>query len=133
VKTISENQPENQMDKQLESSIAGMLIVGVILSALLVLIGGILYLASASGAVPNYTQFKAENSSLSSISAVLRGIMHFDPKSLIGLGILLLIATPVIRVCFCVVGFARQKDGLYVVISGLVLVILIYSLTQKLL
>ncbi len=47
---------------------------------------------------------------------------------MIQLGILLLIATPVVRVVFCVVGFARQRDRLYVAVRTLVLAILIYSL-----
>jgi uncharacterized membrane protein len=42
-----------------------------------------------------------------------------------------LIATPVARVVFCVVGFARQRDRLYVLISSVVLVILVYSLTKS--
>jgi uncharacterized membrane protein len=36
----------------------------------------------------------------------------------------------VARVAFCVVGFARQQDRLYIVISSSVLVILLYSLIQ---
>ena len=56
------------------------------------------------------------------------GVARFDAASVIQLGILLLIATPVVRVVFCVVGFARQRDRLYVAVSSLVLAILIYSL-----
>jgi len=40
------------------------------------------------------------------------------------------IATPVIRVAFCVLGFTRQGDRLYVCTSGTVLLILFYSLVQ---
>jgi uncharacterized membrane protein len=34
-------------------------------------------------------------------------------------------------VAFCVAGFARQRDRLYIVISSSVLLILIYSLIQE--
>jgi len=44
------------------------------------------------------------------------------------LGLLLLIATPVARVVMCVVGFLFERDKLYVAVSSLVLVILLYSL-----
>jgi uncharacterized membrane protein len=44
-----------------------------------------------------------------------------------GLGILLLIATPVCRVIFGVVGFALLRDKLYTVISLLVLGVLLFS------
>jgi len=43
------------------------------------------------------------------------------------LGILLLIATPIMRVAFCVYSFATQKDKAYVVVSGIVLTVLLYS------
>ena len=43
-------------------------------------------------------------------------------------GVLLLIATPVLRVVFCVAAFAARKDARYVLISGIVLAVLIYSL-----
>lgn len=41
---------------------------------------------------------------------------------------LLLIATPIARVVFTVIAFAIRKDLLYVVISGIVLAVLAYSL-----
>jgi uncharacterized membrane protein len=118
-------------DKQMESSIATMLLVGVTLSAILVFFGGILYVLHASKTVPNYGHFVGESATLRSISGVLHGAMRLDAKSVIELGVLLLIATPIIRVAFCIVGFARQRDRLYVVISASVFVILIYSLIQR--
>jgi uncharacterized membrane protein len=39
-----------------------------------------------------------------------------------------LIATPVARVALCIVGFARQRDKIYVGISVGVFAILMYSL-----
>ena len=68
--------------------------------------------------------------SLQRVAGVLRGAVHLDANSVIQFGLLFLIATPVARVAFCVVGFARQRDRLYIVISSSVLVILIYSLIQ---
>jgi uncharacterized membrane protein len=47
-------------------------------------------------------------------------------------GVLLLAhpLTHIVRVAFCLVGFARQRDKLYIGISSIVLVVLIYSLTR---
>jgi uncharacterized membrane protein len=118
-------------DKQMESSIAKALLIGVSLSAILVFFGGILYVSSASKIVPNYGHFVGEAASLRGVVGVLHGAMHLGAKSVIQLGILLLIATPVIRVVFCVVGFARQKDWIYVLISASVFLILIYSFIQR--
>ena len=58
--------------------------------------------------------------------------MHYiwDANSIFQLGLLSLIATPVTRIAFCIFGFARQGDRLYIVISSSVLVILIYILMK---
>jgi uncharacterized membrane protein len=117
-------------DKRLESSVSRMLLSGVILSALLVLFGGILYLRSRSTTTPDYRHFSASSTVLSSFAGIAHDAMDLDPDSVIQLGLLLLIATPVVRVAFCVVGFARQRDRLYVFISASVLCILAYSLVQ---
>ncbi len=42
--------------------------------------------------------------------------------------LLLLIATPVVRVAFSIVGFARQRDKAYVLVTMIVLGLLLYSL-----
>jgi uncharacterized membrane protein len=110
-------------DKEMEIEIGLMLRIGVSISAAVVFLGGILYLFRGA-ALPDYAHFRADR------LTTLHGVARFDALSVIQLGILLLIATPVVRVVFCVVGFARQRDRLYVAVSALVLGILIYSLTS---
>jgi uncharacterized membrane protein len=44
------------------------------------------------------------------------------------LGLLFLIATPIARVVFSIVGFMRQRDWLYVAVTAAVLALLAYSL-----
>jgi uncharacterized membrane protein len=44
------------------------------------------------------------------------------------LGVILLIATPIARVVFAVVGFALERDRLYVAVSLTVLAVLMASL-----
>ena len=114
-------------DKEMETEIGLMLRVGVSVSALVVLIGGILYLHSEKD-IPDYVHFHAMADQLRTIPGVIHGVARLDPPSVVQLGILLLIATPVVRVILCVVGFARQRNRLYVGVSALVLAILIYSL-----
>jgi len=114
-------------DKQLESSIAHMLLTGVIVSALLVFFGGVLYLHNGSRAVPDYRHFRLTSPVLRSVAGIVHGAMALEPDSVIQLGILLLIATPVARVVFCIVGFLQQRDRLYAVIGTAVLCILMYS------
>ena len=47
---------------------------------------------------------------------------------MIRVGILILIATPIVRVGFSVAAFARQGDRAYAAITATVFLILIYSL-----
>jgi uncharacterized membrane protein len=62
---------------------------------------------------------------------VFEGVRHLNSRSIIRLGILLLIATPIMRVAFCVYSFATQKDKIYVVVSGIVLTVLLYSFFRR--
>jgi len=117
-------------DKKMELAIRRMLRFGVILSAAVVLVGGIFYLVNAVARVPDYTTFHATAVSLHTISGVIRGVRDLDPQSIIQLGILLLIATPMMRVVLCIVGFSLQRDRLYIAISTAVLGILIYGLAR---
>jgi uncharacterized membrane protein len=115
-------------DKRLEFSIANMLRWGVILAVIVVVFGGLIYLRNPLISTPDYSHFYPSPSSLRTLAGVLHGVSRLDAKSVIQLGILLLIATPVGRVIFCIVGFSRQRDGLYIGISTTVLIILAYSL-----
>ena len=60
----------------------------------------------------------------------MRSAAHLNSEGLMQLGLLLLIATPVARVVMAVVGFALERDRLYVVVSLIVLAILLASLTR---
>jgi uncharacterized membrane protein len=115
-------------DHDLDLSVAAMLRFGVTLAALVVLAGGILALRHPWTPAPDYSHFHPANASLRSVSGVLHGVVQLSPPCIVQLGLLLLIATPVARVAFCIVGFARQRDRLYVSISSLVFLILLYSL-----
>ena len=117
-------------DKEMEASIGRMLRVGVIISAAIVFLGGIIYLRQPYIKAPDYSHFVPAPETLPNLVQILQGAAHLNAGSIIQVGILLLIATPITRVVFCIAGFARQKDRLYVLISSSVLIILIYSLFQ---
>ena len=94
-----------------------------------VVVGGVLYLRHPSMAMPDFTRFHAPQDSLRTIAGIIRGTLQMDAASIIQLGLLVLIATPVARVALCIVGFARQRDKIYSVgISIGVFAILMYSL-----
>jgi uncharacterized membrane protein len=114
-------------DQDLDVSVAVVLRIGVTLSAAVVILGGLLLGNHLFGAVADYTHFQPGDPGLRSVMGIVQGAVNFSPKSVIQLGLLLLIATPVARVILCVIGFARQHNILYVAVSTVVLVILILS------
>lgn len=119
-------------DQRVESWVGLMLRTGVMLAAAVVLAGGILYLVQnerqAGGARSDYTHFHGEPAQLMTLSGILHGVAALDARSVIMLGLLILIATPVARVGMCIVGFLFERDRLYVTVSSVVLLILLYSL-----
>ncbi|MFB2894857.1 DUF1634 domain-containing protein [Aerosakkonemataceae cyanobacterium BLCC-F50] len=54
--------------------------------------------------------------------------LSFRRRGLIQFGLLILIATPILRVAFSAIAFAKQGDRTYLIITLLVLAILLYSL-----
>jgi len=95
---------------------------------LIVLIGGGLYLTRHGTELPNYHMFHGEPSELRSILGIIKDASSFSSRGIIQLGMLLLIATPVIRVAFTVVSFIIQRDRIYVGVTLIVLSVLIFSL-----
>jgi uncharacterized membrane protein len=117
-------------DQDVDISVAAMLRYGITLAAIVVFAGGVLYLRHPLLPIPNYQHFHSAGPSLSTLPGIFHGLLQLRPRSIIQFGLVLLIATPVARVVFCVIGFARQKDRRYVLISLFVLLVLIYSLSK---
>src|ERR1700737_5486330 len=115
-------------DKRMDLWMAALLRTGVILSAALVLAGGVLYLARHPGPAPNYHVFQGEPSELRTIPGIVHEAMALHGRGLIQLGLLLLIATPVARVAFSLIVFLYERDWTYVVVTLIVLALLLYSL-----
>jgi uncharacterized membrane protein len=115
-------------DKSIERGISVLLRTGVALSGLIVLAGGIYYLAAHAGDATDYGVFKGQPVEHRAIGQIIAGAFALRAQSVIQLGILALIATPILRVAFSLVGFAIERDGKYVAISSVVLALLLCSL-----
>ena len=83
---------------RIDQYMGALLRTGVILAAIIVLIGGVIYLTRHAGPAPNYREFHGEPAELRSISGILHGALSLRGRGLIQLGLLLLIATPIARV-----------------------------------
>lgn len=115
-------------DERVDQIIDNILRIAVIIAAMIVLAGGILYLIQNGGNSPAYHVFKGEPKSLSTVSGILNEVAIWDGLGIIQIGLLLLIATPVARVTFSVFAFVLQRDSTYVVVTLIVPTVLIYSI-----
>ena len=115
-------------DQRLEVIISVLLRTGVLLSAAVVLLGGICFLTRHGHEQPEYQVFHGTPAIYRSVSGVIHAVGPSNCPAVIQLGLLLLILTPVARVAFSLAGFALERDGTYVALTFIVFAILIYSL-----
>lgn len=115
-------------DQRVEGIIGNLLRAGVLLAAAVVLLGGTIFLVRHGSEVPHYRVFQGEPSDLRMVSGILADARTFHGRNIIQLGLLLLIATPVVRVAFSVLAFALERDWLYVAVTLIVLGVLVFSL-----
>jgi uncharacterized membrane protein len=117
-------------DLKLENIIGHLLRTGVLLAAVVVFAGGVLYLVQDASQAVNYRTFMAGGQDIRTLPGIVKSAAHLNSRGLMQLGLLLLIATPVARVALAVVGFSLERDRLYVVISLIVLTVLLFSLVH---
>ena len=106
--------------------VSGLLRYGVIFSALVTLVGlGFLLVQVGPKAFVTMPSIRApETTDLTSLRAVLRELVPPEPEAVMDAGILLLIATPAVTVGTAAIGFALEKDWLYVWITTFVFAML---------
>jgi uncharacterized membrane protein len=109
--------------RRAELVISGVLRGGVLLSAGLITIGVIVYYVryfTGWGVASAHTIPR-------SVGAALSAALGGHPTGIIALGLLVLLATPVVRVAVSIVAFALERDWTYVAITTVVLLILLLS------
>jgi uncharacterized membrane protein len=129
--TPSNNRPGDSTaarQPRLEILVGNLLRAGVLTAAAVVLLGGTIYLWRHGAAPPQYKNFHGEPADLCSVTGILGNVLLGSGRGVIQLGVLLLIATPVMRVVLLLLGFLWQRDFLYTIVSLAVLALLLYSL-----
>ncbi len=122
------NEVAERTDQRLDEWMGRLLQIGVMLAAVIVLSGGVVYLIRHSMPVTNYREFQGEPEDLRTMPGIVREAAAGHGRGLIQLGLLLLIATPVARVVFSLFAFSLRKDWTYVTVTAIVLGLLLYSL-----
>ncbi|MEH1925547.1 DUF1634 domain-containing protein [Nostoc sp.] len=120
IKTLSE--------QQLEYLLSNLMKYGVLIASAVVLLGGILYLIHHGAEPAEYHFFRGEPSEFCSPIGVVKAVLSGSDRSIIQLGLLLLIATPILRVFISLLTFLLQREFIYVIVTLLVMASLTYSL-----
>ncbi len=108
--------------RKTELVISGVLRGGVLLSVAVILAGVCYYYAlRLLGRLPP-TTFP------DTLAEVGAGLRAANPVAIVTAGLLVLLATPVLRVAVSIAAFAIEKDRTYVTITAIVLVILLFSI-----
>jgi uncharacterized membrane protein len=115
-------------DEQVDQMIGNLLRAGVILSATLVLIGGVIYLARHGHETADHRTFHGEPDEFRSVFGIVSAVVSGRGRAIVQLGLLALIATPVVRVALSAFAFFRQRDWTYTAMTLFVLGVLLYSL-----
>ncbi|NDW18396.1 DUF1634 domain-containing protein [Dysgonomonas sp. 216] len=121
-------------EKDVELYIGKLLRYGVLLSCAITLVGGALYIYQHQGIVPDYSpipsgeEFTGVAAYLRELTTIWPRVLQLDGAAIIQLGVIVLIATPVVRVAFSAIAFLIEKDYLYVVITLIVLAIILLNM-----
>ena len=124
---------------RMELVISGVLRVGVILSAAVIVVGILAFAVEQDTGyarvlphhlkdILTFHQSSGPGFFPTSLAPVLEGALAGKPYAIIELGMLVLILTPIVRVALSVFFFLAERDSLYVGITLFVLTVLAFSL-----
>ncbi|WP_336715070.1 DUF1634 domain-containing protein [Chryseobacterium mucoviscidosis] len=118
---------KNFTDVDLNRSVGNLLRLGVILSVATSLIGFIKLFMEGFKMPKKYTSLDMGESSEKVWGHFWNSLCKGEGMAIIQLGILLLVFTPLMRIIFALIGYLKEKDYIYVVISSIVLAIMAIS------
>ena len=118
---------DSEHKSKLDLTLSLVLRIGLALSILIVSIGCLLFLWHNGEQTISYQVFKGEPASLEGLVPIFKTAWHEGIPPFIQLGILVLIATPVLRVFSCLIVFSAERDFLYAGLSAVVLTVLLFS------
>lgn len=114
-------------DVDLNRSVGNLLRLGVILSVATSLIGFVKLFMEGFQMPRKYKLLDMGTSSEKVWSHFWETLCKGEGMAIIQLGILMLIFTPLMRIIFALIGYLKEKDYVYVVISSIVLAIMAIS------
>jgi uncharacterized membrane protein len=118
-------------DEELQNQLGRLMLSGVLLAAAIMGVGLVWLLATREALPPGDHIFLGEPKYFENPISMIQRALEFREvghrRSLIMIGVVLLLINPVVRVAFAAYGFAAQGDRLYTLISLVVFVVLLLS------
>jgi uncharacterized membrane protein len=118
----------DQQDLKMDLLISNVLRFGLIAASSLMIVGAFVTFRHFTGPNPHLEHFNVEPENLRTIGGIFRLAKSGNGVGIMQLAVLILMATPFLRVACAALGFASQRDWKYVVISLIVLLALLYGL-----
>lgn len=125
-------------ERDVEQYIGKLLRYGVILACTITSLGGIIYIYQHNGtmadivnnfkAIPNGMFFAGSDEYLRELKTIIPEVFQLNGAAIIQLGVIVLIATPILRVAFSAISFLIEKDYMYVFITLVVLSIIMANM-----
>jgi uncharacterized membrane protein len=120
--------------REMDLYVGKLLRYGVFTACFITVLGGIIYVMQSHG-MPDYRpapghhdQFKGVIPYLRELNTIIPALLRLDGAAIIQFGVVVLIATPILRVAFSAVVFLIERDYLYVVVTLIVLAIIILNM-----
>lgn len=114
--------------RAMELAIGYMLRVGVLTACAICLVGGVLYIMRYGGTKADFSTFEGAPPMYRSLSGIWMGLKALEPLAIVQTGVVVLLATPVLRVLFSIFAFLFERDYLYVVITCIVFAIILLNM-----
>ncbi|SHG04041.1 DUF1634 domain-containing protein [Dysgonomonas macrotermitis] len=120
--------------RDVEQYIGKLLRYGVVLSSIITVFGGIVYMLQHHAKTADYSPtpsgqpFPGVDQYLRELNSIIPAVLNFDGAAIVQIGIIVLIATPIIRVAFSAFSFLIEKDYMYVCITLIVLAIILANM-----
>jgi uncharacterized membrane protein len=115
-------------DSAIQRTMTAALRLLTVVAGVVILAGGVLLLVRQGDAFTSFHTFVGEPTSLRFVPQIVAGAFQGHALAIVQFGILLLIATPVIRVLFVGIGYLVERDWIYVAVAAIILMVLGSSL-----
>jgi uncharacterized membrane protein len=124
--------PQDPRVHRVELIISNLLRIGVTSSLAIIVIGTIITFVHHPTFLRSHDDFHRLTTPgvaefPHTMGSVISGVAHGQGQSIVALGLLLLISTPVVRVGVSIFAFVYQHDSIFVVITTIVFLLLILS------